>query len=186
MHPTDTEIVQEILAGRKQRFAEIVTRYQKPVFNLMLRSTRDESDAADLTQEVFCKAYRKLATYRADFSLFSWLYTLAVNVANDWRRSQARAYRRLQSLNDGDLNSTIPAFCNKDAEDRERERMLAAALAQLKTETREILILRYRYEQSVRDVASAFGMTESAIKMRVKRGLEQLQKILSEMNDHAR
>lgn len=186
MHPTDTEIVRDVLAGRKQRFAEIVTRYQRPVFNLMLRSTRDESDAADLTQEVFCKAYKKLATYRPEFSLFSWLYSVAINVANDWGRSQARAHRRLQTLKDGEFNSTVISFCNKDAEDRERERMLAAALAQLQSETREMLILRYRHEQSVRDVASAFGMTESAVKMRVKRGLEQLQKILSEMNDYVR
>ncbi|KAB2892097.1 MAG: RNA polymerase sigma factor [Desulfobulbaceae bacterium] len=186
MHPTDKEIVREVLAGKKQRFAEIVTRYQQPVFNLMLRSTRDEYDAADLTQEVFCKAYKKLATYRPEFSLFSWLYTLAINVANDWGRSQARAHRRLQALKYGDLNSTIITFGNNDTEAREREKMLEAALAQLQTETREILILRYRHEQPVRDVASAFKMTESAVKMRVKRGLEQLQKILSEMNDHVR
>ncbi len=64
--------------------------------------------------------------------------------------------------------------------------MLAAALDQLQAETREILILRYRHEQPVREVASVFGMTESAVKMRVKRGLEQLQKILNEANDHAR
>lgn len=186
MHPTDKEIVQDVLAGRKQRYAEIVTRYQQPVFNLMLRSTRDESDAADLTQEVFYKAFKKLASYRPEFSLFSWLYTLAINVANDWGRSQSRAHKKLQSLKDDDLATINTTHHNKELENREQERMLTAALDQLQNETREILILRYRHEQPIRDVASAFGMTESAVKMRVKRGLEQLQKILNEANDHAR
>lgn len=184
MHPTDKEIVQDVLAGRKQRYAEIVTRYQQPVFNLMLRSTHDESDAADLTQEVFYKAFKKLASYRPEFSLFSWLYTLAINVANDWGRSQSRVHRKLRTLQEDDLISSNIAYRNKVIEDREQERMLATALGQLQTETREILILRYRHEVPVRDVASTFGMTESAVKMRVKRGLEQLQKILNETNDH--
>lgn len=186
MHPTDKEIVQDVLAGRKQRYAEIVTRYQQPVFNLMLRSTHDESDAADLTQEVFYKAFKKLACYRPEFSLFSWLYTLAINVANDWGRSQSRVHRKLRTLQEDDLISSNIAYRNKVIEDREQERMLATALDQLQTETREILILRYRHEVPVRDVAATFGMTESAVKMRVKRGLEQLQKILNETNDHVR
>jgi RNA polymerase sigma-70 factor (ECF subfamily) len=62
MHLTDEEIVQQILAGSKQRYAEIVSRYQRPVFNLMYRYTRHEQDAADLTQDVFLRAFDRLST----------------------------------------------------------------------------------------------------------------------------
>ncbi len=121
MHPTDKEIVQDVLAGRTQRYAEIVTRYQQPVFNLMLRSTHDESDAADLTQEVFYKAFKKLASYRPEFSLFSWLYTLAINVANDWGRSQYRMHRRQQTLKEDDSISDNINCINKTSRTASRK-----------------------------------------------------------------
>jgi RNA polymerase sigma-70 factor (ECF subfamily) len=178
MHRTDKEIVQEVLAGKKQRYAEIVTRYEKPVFNLMYRYTRHELDAADLTQEVFVRAFDKLSRYRHEYSLFSWLYALAINVANDWSRSRTRIHRRAAAFEANHIPVALDMGPAVEAEERDQLRILTNALDQLPPETREILILRYRYEQPVRELAAAFEMTESAIKMRVKRGLEQLQKIL--------
>ncbi len=180
MHLTDEEIVQQILAGSKQRYAEIVSRYQRPVFNLMYRYTRHEQDAADLTQDVFLRAFDRLSTYRTGCSLFSWLYALAVNRANDWSRSHRRRQENMEAyLLEDDVrsedNNPRAGF-----EGREKSQLLQKALDLLPPETREILLLRYRHEQPVREVAAVFGITESAVKMRVKRGLEQLQGILLE------
>lgn len=182
MHLTDEEIVQEVLAGRKQRYAEIVTRYERPVFNLMYRYTRHEQDAADLSQEVFLRAFERLSTYRPDRSLFSWLYALAINRANDWSRSRTRRQNGMQTYIQEDI---APLYGNNPitgVESRQEGQRLHKALNLISPETREILLLRYRHEQPVREVAVIFGMTESAIKMRVKRGLEQLQGILGEMH----
>ncbi len=184
MHRTDEEIIQEVLAGRKHSYAEIVTRYQQPVFNLMYRYTRHDQDAADLTQEVFLRAFHRLSTYRTDCSLFSWLYTLAVNRANDWSRSHKRRQENIQAFAweySVQLQAENPAA---GIENREEGLRLQKALELLSSETREVLLLRYRHEQPVREVAAVFGLTESAVKMRIKRGLEQLQKILLEMDDH--
>lgn len=184
MHRTDEEIVTEVLAGRKQQYAEIVTRYQKPVFNLMFRYTRHELDAADLTQDVFFKAFNRLSTYRHERSLFSWLYTLAINVANDWSRARTRVQTKTPRFEE--LHTPHPAIHNPAIrlEDREQNELLDQALTLIPGETREILVLRYRHEQPVKEVAAIFGMSESAVKMRIKRGLEQLQKIMQENNDH--
>lgn len=182
MHLTDEEIVQEVLAGRRQSYAEIVTRYQRPVFNLMYRYTRHEQDAADLTQEVFLRAFDRLSTYRPDRSLFSWLYTLAVNRANDWSRSRTRQQAGMRAYLRDDVKIWQANNPATGAENRQEGQMLHKALDRLSPETREILLLRYRHEQPVREVATAFGMSESAVKMRVKRGLEQLQEILREMH----
>ncbi len=184
MHLTDEEIVQEVLAGRKHSYAEIVTRYQQPVFNLMYRYTRHDQDAADLTQEVFLRAFHRLSTYRSDCSLFSWLYTLAVNRANDWSRSNKRRQENIQAFaweNGIPLQTENPAASMEKREEGER---LQKALGLLSSETREILLLRYRHERPIREVATVFDLRESAVKMRIKRGLEQLQKILLEMHGH--
>ena len=182
MHLTDEEIVQEVLAGRKQRYAEIVTRYERPVFNLMYRYTRHEQDAADLSQEVFLRAFERLSTYRTDCSLFSWLYALAINRANDWSRSRRRRQDGMRAYIQEDIDLWKGSNSMAGVESRQEGRMLHKALDLLSPDTREILLLRYRHEQPVREVAVVFGMTESAIKMRVKRGLEQLQGILREMH----
>ena len=184
MHHTDEEIVKEVLAGKTQRYAEIVTRYQKPVFNLMFRYTRHELDAADLTQDVFFKAFNRLSSYRPERSLFSWLYTLAINVANDWSRARTRKQTRTPPLDE--LHAPAPPEHNPAIrfETHEQGELLEQAMALLSTETREILLVRYRHEQPVKEVAIIFGMSESAVKMRIKRGLEQLQKILREMSDN--
>lgn len=186
MHRTDEEIVTEVLAGKTQHYAEIVTRYQKPVFNLMYRYTRHELDAADLTQDVFFKAFSRLSSYRPERSLFSWLYTLAINVANDWSRARTRRQTKLPPLDE--LHTPHSTYRNPAIrlEDREQGELLEQALALISAETREILHLRYRHEQPVKEVATIFGMSESAVKMRIKRGLEQLQKIMQEKNDHER
>jgi RNA polymerase sigma-70 factor (ECF subfamily) len=184
MHRTDEEIVQEILAGNKQRYAEIVSRYQRPVFNLMYRYTRHEQDAADLTQDVFLKAFDRLSTYRTGCSLFTWLYTMAVSRANDWSRSHRRRQERMEAyLQEDDVR---PEASNPRVgfEGREESQLLQQALDLLPPATREILLLRYRHEQPVREVAAVFGITESAAKMRVKRGLEQLQEIMLERHGH--
>ena len=181
MHLSDEEIVQAVLAGNKHRYAEIVHRYQQPIYNLMYRYSRNEQDAADLTQEVFLRAFDRLATFRTDSSFSSWLYSLAVNGANDWSRSRRRQQEKMQRYMRENGSSGEDNRPTAGLERREEGQMLARALDLLSPQTREILLLRYRHEQPVRDVAVVFGMTESAVKMRVKRGLEQLQGLLREM-----
>ena len=184
MHFTEEEIVRKVLAGEKHCFAEIVARYQGPVYNLMYRYTRHEQDAADLTQEVFLQAFDRLSTYRSGHSLFSWLYTLAINKANDWHRSRNRRHTGMQAAIQENALARETNSPTAGLETREKEQQVQEALNQLPPETREILLLRYQHDQSVRGVAEVFGISESAAKMRVKRGLAQLQEILLETQDN--
>ncbi|MBM9530794.1 RNA polymerase sigma factor [Desulfoprunum benzoelyticum] len=154
------------------------------MYNLMFRYTRHELDAADLTQDVFFKAFNRLSSYRPERSLFSWLYKLAINVANDWSRARTRIQTKIPSSET--LHTPHTAHRNPAIrlEDRDQEELLEQAMESIPAETREILLLRYRHEQPIKEVAAIFGIGESAVKMRIKRGLEQLQKIMQEINTH--
>jgi RNA polymerase sigma-70 factor (ECF subfamily) len=77
----DKELVRRCLKGEKEAFGTILDRYEKPIYNLVLRMVNDRDDAADLTQTIFVKAYEKLDTYDERFKFFSWLYKIAVNTA---------------------------------------------------------------------------------------------------------
>jgi len=183
MEKSDEEIISRILDGRKQEFSLLIHRYQKQIYNLMYRYSHSEHDAADLTQDAFLRAYEKLASFRAGSSFFSWLYAVAVNLANDWSRRRSRHRKK-----ERDLHENIPHPTENNStqemhlENREDIRRLQQVMHMLSDETREILILRFHHGRSVREVATVFSISESAVKMRTSRGLRQLQDLMGGEN----
>jgi RNA polymerase sigma-70 factor (ECF subfamily) len=83
-------LVYEILSGDVDSYALLVKRYQKPIYNLMLRMTGSEQDALDLSQETFVRAYEKLEKFDPSASFFPWLYTMGLNLARDFLRRAKR------------------------------------------------------------------------------------------------
>ena len=77
-------------AGDTNAFEALVVAYQKQVYNLALRTVGNEEDAADMTQEVFLRAYRALGTFRGESKFSVWLYRLTTNVCIDFLRSRRR------------------------------------------------------------------------------------------------
>ena len=179
MEKSDGDIIDQVLGGQKQAFSVLVERYQRQIFNLMYRYSRSDHDAADLTQEVFLRAYEKLSSFKSSNSFFSWLYTLAVNKAHDWSRKQSRR-KKYQN----DLQNTRPDPVRTESKQekilqRQEDVMeLQRAMQELPDDTREILVLRYHHNFSVKESAEIFSISESAVKMRTSRGLKQLQNLL--------
>jgi len=182
MKYSDEEIVAQVLEGDKELFGILVERYQQPLFNLMYRSTCSQEEAADLTQDAFVRAFDRLWSFRAERRFFPWLYSLAINLARDWERrkrkhSSKRHILKQETLEREDGNNHYAEYENKESLS-----LLHNALLDLSSLTREILILRYRHGRPIREVAEIFDLSESAIKMRLKRGLEQLRGIMEKKN----
>lgn len=175
----DEEIVELVLAGEKELFGKLVEKYQQPIFNLMLRCAKDSEEAADLTQDAFIKAFAKLRSFRKDRRFFTWLYSLSLNHLRDWQRKRRRRAARKHLFGHRENSEQNSHNQNVSVESKEEFNWLQEALAKLSLESREILVLRYRHDCSIREVADAFGLSESAVKMRVHRGLEQLRQIMS-------
>lgn len=178
MHYSDEYMVKKVLAGEKQFFAQIVDRYQRQVYNLMFRYTGNPEESADLTQEAFWLAFDRLPTFRNEGRFFSWLYKLALNLAYDWVRKRNNSkvhYLSFDNTNEGQTAATQ----HTQLEFKEEVQLVEQSLLQLSERTREVLILRYRHEQAIKEVAEIFDLSESAVKMRIKRGLEQLREAMS-------
>src|SRR5215831_14990043 len=79
-NPTDAELVQACLAGRREAFDTIVERHRRHVYQLCYRFAGNHEDANDLAQDVFIRAYRGLKTFKGQASLGTWLYRIGVNV----------------------------------------------------------------------------------------------------------
>jgi RNA polymerase sigma-70 factor (ECF subfamily) len=144
----------------------------------MYRYSLNAEEAADLTQEVFIRTFDRLRSFRAGYSFFPWLYTLAVNQANDWSRMRSRRKVKIDAYGRQHKIDAVPTDQQTLLETKETGEVLDRALAGLPDETRELLIFRYRHERSIREAAVVFKLSESAVKMRLKRGLDDLQQEL--------
>lgn len=178
MDISDSDIIKHIRQGDIEAYAKLVERYQKPIFNLMYRFSESEVDAAELTQDVFCKAFEKLASFHNNKSFFTWIYTMAMNHGKDWVRRQGRKRDGLQlyaaSL---ELEETSPPM--EVSEKRQEISNMFTALSKLPPKKREILLLRYQQELSIGELAEVFNLSSSAVKMRIHRSLALLQDQLS-------
>ncbi len=175
---TDEYTVRRILAGNTQLYSIIVKRYERPIYNLMYRYSRREQEAADLTQDVFLKAFNKLSTFDCKRRFFSWIYSLAVNRARDWQRNNVV---KLRALNE--LQWEKPTIENGSQQEKnllagEEINNLYAALEKLPEITREIILLRYKEELPIAELARIFQLSESAVKMRISRGLGKMKQVL--------
>lgn len=178
-------LLQRAKKGELAAFEALVSAYERRVFTLALRSTGSEADAADVTQEVFLRAYRSLDTFRGDSGFSTWLYRITTNICVDMARRNAQG-GATASLDDSDALPAEPADTRKAhqpeaaLENNELRRELDAALALLSEDHRKIVILRDVAGLSYADIAAALTLEEGTVKSRLARARSALRKILLE------
>jgi len=86
----DQELVERVQRGDKKAFDLLVLKYQRKVVNLVSRYVRNQSDALDVTQEAFIKAYKALPNFRGDSAFYTWIYRIAINTAKNHIVAQGR------------------------------------------------------------------------------------------------
>ncbi len=174
MEKSDESLITEVRRGNNEAFALIVDRYKVQIFNLMYRFSNKAEDASDMTQEVFCRAFERLSRYEERQQFFSWLYSLALNYAKDWRKKKNKRRRKLAMFStEAEGNQARPVHARLEAD--QAAAGLHAALKTLPDDRREMVVLRYRHERSIKELAEIFDLSESAVKMRLHRALEDLR-----------
>ena len=173
MELPDDILINNIRGGDRDSFAVIVERYKLQIYNLMYRYSGSAEDAADMTQDVFCRAFERLGQYKKQKSFFAWLYTMALNFARDWSRKNNTQKQTIDKLaRESVTNETkLPEHL---LETDQQTQGLVAALGMLAKDRREMVLLKYRHECSIREIAEIFEISESAVKMRLKRALDEL------------
>jgi RNA polymerase sigma-70 factor (ECF subfamily) len=172
---TDLELVQEVLAGRVEKFEILVRRYQRLVATAALRMGVPRQEIDDVASEVFYKVFRSLHRYEPSHALSTWLYRITVNAALDHRRARrhdSKSEEIPQSLADGRPSQ------HEEAGDRERAAMLQEALGRLPDHYRMPLIMTHVEGMPIEAVAQALDLPEGTVKSRLFRARAQLKEIL--------
>ncbi len=169
---TDFELLQAFSRqGDQPAFATLTRRHLDLVYATALRKVTDDGGAEEICQNVFATLARKAWQFAADDSLPSWLHRTTLLESKSWLRGELRRRRREQTA--AELGTTMntpedqPAF-------RALVPLLDEALLSLREKDRTALLLRFCQSQSLREVGTAFGVTEDAARMRVQSALEKL------------
>ena len=171
--------------GEIAAFETLMRAYENRVYTLALRSTGSEHDAADITQEVFLRAWRNLDSFRGDSSLSTWLYRVTANLCVDLARKKT-GEGASASIDDEESPAAAvadPVRMNRPeeaAENNELRQELQYALSQLSEEHRRIVILRDVGGLSYADIARTLGLEEGTVKSRLARARAALRRILTE------
>ena len=113
----DRDLVRRTLTGENRAFGFLVDRYQKPVFNVALRISHNPTDAEDIAQTVFMKAFRKLESFDDEQRFFSWLYRIAINESINFSRRR-RDHDELEHEPASRLGSPEDTAVQKDVEEQ--------------------------------------------------------------------
>lgn len=183
MRLRDAELVQQALAGSQEACLALVNRYATPAVNLAARMVQDRALAEDLTQEAFKRAFERLHTFDQQRRFSSWFFQILHHVTVDHLRRKRLATVSVDVLENAAHAANSEAgpgpLPDEQAEHAAMSRGLEIALARIRPEYREMVILRYREELSVEEIALTMGVPIGTVKTYLHRARKELAAILS-------
>lgn len=193
---SDQALVERVQQGDKRAFDLLVIKYQYKVIGLIGRYVQDRSEALDVAQESFIKAYRSIGTFRGESAFYTWLYRIAVNTAKNYLVSRSRrppesdveldneeVFNHYEPLADID---TPEARLNRDRLEKE----IYVAVQRLPEELRSALTLREFDGLSYEDISLIMDCPVGTVRSRIFRAREAVEKHISPLTgageDHGR
>ena len=171
----DAELVGGTLAGNRDAFSQIVSRYQSLICSLAYSATGSLGQCEDLAQETFITAWKHLGHLRERHKLRAWLCGIARNRINNFLRREGRepirAAEPLENAPDAHAPEPLPG---EQTISNEEQAILWRSLERIPEIYREPLVLFYREHQSIEAVAQNLELTEDAVKQRLSRGRKLL------------
>jgi RNA polymerase sigma-70 factor, ECF subfamily len=185
MEWADQAEIEKARRGDGDAFRVLVERHSRALFRLGFRMTGNESDAEDVVQEAFLKAYRQLGSFDGRASFSTWLYRIAANCALDLVRArQRRGEKYFESAPAGETKDLLSSLASPDpSPDRlamsgEVRELVSEAMKELSAAERTAFVLRHFEGMCIEDVSRALGCQTGAAKHSVFRAVQKLRRAL--------
>ncbi|MBR5528563.1 MAG: sigma-70 family RNA polymerase sigma factor [Clostridia bacterium] len=183
----DAVLVEKAVNGDPEAFGELVEKYSSFVYRTVFYDVKSREDAEDISQEVFIKAYKALASFRYDSEFSTWLYRICKNTVYDHIRKASREKtvpltaisRDDEDSREYDIPDTSGAYepekvyIKKETADAVNE-----AISQLSEEHKNIIVMRDIEGMSYSAIADALSLEEGTVKSRLSRARAALKKKL--------
>jgi RNA polymerase sigma-70 factor (ECF subfamily) len=180
----DRALVTRILEGDRDRFTELVKRYEKRVINYVYRITHRYEEAHDLAQEIFVKVYLALDRFDPKYQFSTWLFRIAQNSAIDALRKKAVSEVPLTSKATDDEGPKEREFADsgispyRALKNKELSAAIDEAVLNLPADYRELIQLRHFAELSYEEIASMKKLPLGTVKNKLFRARNMLKEVL--------
>jgi RNA polymerase sigma-70 factor (ECF subfamily) len=182
-------LVKRAKKGDQTAFTELVELYSERIYNLGLRILKNPDDAADVLQETFTAVFEKIDSFDGRSNFFTWLYRIATNFAlMKLRKDKRTVYtdQDMESMYDSPDDMQIHEWQDlplKDMLNDEFQKNLENAVDQLPEIYRSVFVLRDLEDMSIKETSTILGITESNVKIRLKRARVYLREQLAHYMD---
>lgn len=181
LEPSDVELLTAHVGGDQDAFATLVGRHRDRMWAVALRTMRNPEDAADALQEAYISAFRRADAFRGESQVTTWLHRVVVNACLDrLRRIRSRATEPMPDELDRRRNLSTGSY-DDPLEIKERESVVAAALAELNADQRAALVLVDMQGYSVEEAAQILVCAPGTVKSRCARGRARLVPLLADL-----
>jgi len=183
MEASDAELIAAVLRGDAASFEPLVQKYSPRIFATARRYARRESEVEDIVQEIWLKAYGKLASFRGDAPFDHWLMRLAVRTCYDFLRGHQRnreaTFTDLTEPEDDWLErfAAAPEATSENAD--AAKQLVERLLEQLSPPARMVITLLEIEDRTVKEIAELTGWSVALVKVRAFRARAEMRKVLA-------
>jgi|SRR5574344_9749 RNA polymerase sigma-70 factor, ECF subfamily len=181
----DLALIKQVQQGNKQAYNLLVKKYQYKVVSIAQKYVFDPSDAQDIAQEAFIKAYQALASFRGDSAFYTWLYRITVNTAMNYLNTNGKK-SSFVDINTPDIESydgseRLHQIDNPEniLESHDVKKIIIKTLNALPEELKQTIILREIEELSYEEIALKMGCPIGTVRSRIFRARETIDKELT-------
>ena len=186
----DEDLVLRVQQGDRSAFDILVIKYQHKIIQLVNRYVKDPSEAQDVAQEAFIKAYRALGNFRGDSAFYTWLYRIAINTAKNYLVSRSRRSSDYQvDVQDAEAIENAPQLQGMETPERlllnqEIIDTIKTAIDKLPEEMRTAIMLREFEGMSYEEIAVAMDCPVGTVRSRIFRAREAIDNKLNPLLEH--
>ncbi|WP_341327511.1 RNA polymerase sigma factor RpoE [Methylotuvimicrobium sp. KM2] len=181
----DKDLVSRVQQGDKSAFDLLVIKYQYKIVQLVNRYVKDPSEAQDVAQESFIKAYRAIGNFRGDSAFYTWLYRIAINTAKNYLVARSRRSSDYEiDIDDAEQIQNAPELKGMDTPEQhllneEILETIKAAIEKLPEEMRIAITLREFEGMSYEEIADAMECPVGTVRSRIFRAREAIDNKLT-------
>lgn len=185
MERTEAELIAAVVKGDAASFEPLIQKYSPRVFATARRYARRESEVEDIAQEVWLKAFQKLASFRGEAPFEHWLMRLAVRTCYDFLRGHQRnresAFSDLTDPENEWLDRFVAQPDGASDQAQAARQLVAKLLEQLSPPARLVITLLEIEDRSVKEIARLTGWSVPLVKVRAFRARAEMRKILARL-----
>ena len=188
----DFDLIDSAIVGDERAYAELMNRYRRPVYHMILKMVRNVDDAEDLTIESFAKAFRSLHRFKKDFTFSTWLFRIATNNTIDFIRKKKLNTLSIENTYTDDDGQSVSIDVEDDgmlnpqeeAIKAQKEEIIQVFVGMLPSKYQKLVRLRYFHELSYEEIAEELDAPLGTVKAQLHRARELMYDLVKNKKEH--